>query len=416
MDKETIIARLASLRGWMTENDVDAFVVRNVSNIAWLTGFEGVYDDEWAHTMLITQDEAVIHTDSRYATAIRKGAFALGKVFSVHTTPMTAQRFVELELLRKNSNVKIPTVTSAMPEAVASPAEEAAPAPGIFAIEDDITLAEFRAFEAIEQARAIPPKETSNVVRRLRAVKNAQELAIMQAAQDITDAAFAHMREYVKPGMTEREVQIELDDFMLWSGANGLAFSSIVAFGPNSAKPHAVPGDTKLEAGGVLLLDFGAKYRGYCSDMTRCLFLGEPTAPARHVFDVVREANEAVEAMLKPGVTGAEAQKTAEDVLEKNGFGGTMGHGLGHGVGIDIHEEPFLNLRNNEPLVAGNVVTVEPGIYLEEGRMTKVSLPMGGSVDVPMIPPMGVRMEDCGVITEDGYHVFTKSPHDIVII
>ena len=134
-------------------------------------------------------------------------------------------------------------------------------------------------------------------------------------------------------------------------------------------------------------------------------------------FDFYSKEDQTLEAMLKPGVLGAQAQELAEQIIDKGGFGGRMGHGLGHGVGLDIHEEPLLNSRNLEPLVPGNVVTVEPGIYLPEGRSTKINLPMGGGMtQVPIIPPMGIRLEDCGVITEDGFDVFTKSPHDIVII
>lgn len=383
MNKETIVNRLFALRGWMDANGVRAFVVRNVSNIAWLTGFEGVFDSEWAHTMVVTRDKAAILTDSRYVTAIKAQAAKLGKLFEVNGAGGSISVFIKDEL------------------AAASDGDEAAKP---FAIENDITLAEFRALEKIVEEGAPAPLETKQVIRGLRAVKSDGELAIMRRAQAITDAGFAHMCEFVKPGMTEMDVRIELDDYMMWSGAESVAFATIAAAGPNSAKPHAVPGQTKLEAGQVLLLDFGAKYRGYCSDMTRCLFLGEPTPGMRHLFDVVRAANETVEAMIRPGVTGKECQDLAEKIIAKENFAGKMGHGLGHGVGIDIHEEPFLNGRNEKPLVPGNVVTVEPGIYLPDGAQSME------------IPPMGIRLEDCGVVTEDSFDVFTKSTHELVVI
>ena len=401
MDKETVLNRLYALRGWMGANNVRAFVVRNVSNIMWLTGFEGVFDEERAHTMVVTRDKASILTDSRYATAIKAQAARYGKLFEVNGAGGSVTSFVKDQLyLPADMPSEVATALAAKP----------------FAIEDDITLAEFRAMEKVVEAGAPAPMETNQVIRGLRAVKTDAELAIMRHAQSITDAAFAHMREYVQPGMTEMDVRCELDDFMLWSGADSVAFATIAAAGPNSAKPHAVPGQTKLQAGQVLLLDFGAKYKGYCSDMTRCLFLGEPLPAVKQLFDVVREANEAVEAMIKPGVTGAECQEMADRVIAKAGYGGKMGHGLGHGVGIDIHEEPFLNFRNEQPLVPGNVVTVEPGIYLPDGVMRDVSIPMGGTTKVPVIPPMGIRLEDCGVVTQDGYDVFTKSPHEIVVV
>lgn len=218
----------------------------------------------------------------------------------------------------------------------------------------------------------------------------------MKAAQAVTDAAFAHIVGYMRPGMTEREVQIELEDFMRRHGAEGLAFPSIVAAGANGASPHAIPGQTVLEAGQCVVLDFGARAHGYCSDMTRTVFLGQPSQKMRDAYAAIRSANEQVEAALKPGVTGKAMHELAERALADAGFADKMGHSLGHGVGIDIHEQPALSPRNEQPLVPGNVVTVEPGIYLPG--------------------EFGMRLEDFGVITPDGFEVFTRSTHDPVIL
>ena len=200
----------------------------------------------------------------------------------------------------------------------------------------------------------------------------------------------------MRDGMTEREVQLELEEAMRRLGAEDLAFSSIVASGANGAAPHSIPGEKVLESGDMVVLDFGARKGGYCSDMTRTVCMEYATEEAKRVYEAVRNANEAVERMLRPGVTGAEAHELAECILEHAGYGGKMGHGLGHGVGIDIHERPNLSPRNTEPLCAGNVVTVEPGVYL------------GGI--------LGCRLEDFGVITPDGFEVFTQSTHELVII
>lgn len=261
-----------------------------------------------------------------------------------------------------------------------------------------MTLAGFRALEdALAKAPAAPQlRETSDFIRALRAVKEPAEVARMKAAQAITDAAFSYICTYIKPGMTERQVQIELEDWMLRHGAAGLAFSSIVASGANGASPHAIPGNKKLEAGECVVMDFGARAHGYCSDMTRTVFIGQPDARLRDAYATLRQANEQVEAAIKPGVTGAAMHQLAEDILAAGGFGGKMGHGLGHGVGIDIHEEPTLSPRNKESLVAGNVVTVEPGIYIEG--------------------EFGMRLEDFGVVTENGFEVFTQSTHEMVIL
>ena len=265
---------------------------------------------------------------------------------------------------------------------------------GQIALEDTVTYAEYA--KAVESFGAESLAMTHDVVVGLRAVKTDAELNRLRAAQAVTDAAFLHIVGFMRPGMTEREVQLELESFMLRHGGEGLAFSSIVATGANGADPHAIPGKTRLEAGQCVVMDFGAKAFGYCSDMTRMVFLGSPDERMADAWRVLREANEAVESLLRPGITGKEAHELAEQKLAEGGYGGRMGHGLGHGVGIDIHEQPVLNPRNEAPLVAGNVVTVEPGIYLPG--------------------EFGMRLEDCGVVTQDGYEVCSQLGHEMVII
>lgn len=448
-------ARIARLRAACASAGIDAFYARGTSNIAWLTAFDGVFDDEAAHALVVTPERAVLHTDSRYSLACE--AAAQGTPVEVDAT-RRAHAEVAVEVARAAAG----TAASAAGTA-AGDAREAADAGArpeaarrfSLGIEDDMTLAEFRrlerAFAAGEgtaadsadstpsvsaqaaapaapasavPARAAAPasapvpaapaqaaapaapaptsplwadlRETTNFVFGLRAAKDAGEIERMKAAQAITDAAFAHIVAFMRPGMTERAVQIELEDFMRRHGAEDLAFSSIVATGANGASPHAIPGETVLEAGQCVVLDFGAKARGYCSDMTRTVFLGAPEGEMLRAWETLRAANEAVEAAICPGVTGAEMHQLAEDILAEGGFGGRMGHGLGHGVGMDIHEDPVLAPRNKELLVPGNVVTVEPGIYLP-GKF-------------------GMRLEDFGVVTETGFEVFTKSTHEAVII
>lgn len=440
-------ARIARLRAACASAGIDAFYARGTSNIAWLTAFDGVFDDEAAHALVVTPERAVLHTDSRYSLACE--AAAQGTPIEVDAT-RRAHAEVAAEVARavagaaRAAGDAHETAGGAHDAAgaaraagdahdAANAAGEAASAGGCpeaarrfsLGIEDDMTLAEYRrlerAFAAGEDAaadsagttsaalaRAATPasapsspfwadlRETTNFVFGLRAAKDAGEIERMKAAQAITDAAFAHIVAFMRPGMTERAVQIELEDFMRRHGAEDLAFSSIVATGANGASPHAIPGETVLEAGQCVVLDFGAKARGYCSDMTRTVFLGAPEGEMLRAWETLRAANEAVEAAICPGVTGAEMHQLAEDILAEGGFGGRMGHGLGHGVGMDIHEEPVLAPRNKELLVPGNVVTVEPGIYLP-GKF-------------------GMRLEDFGVVTETGFEVFTKSTHEAVII
>ena len=373
VDKAIVsLTRIVRLRTACAAQGIDVMAVRDTSNIKWLTAFDDVFDEERAHCLVVTPTRALLHTDSRYAEACRRAAAGGG---------------VEVDESRR----------AHMALAVELLAEQTPDVPTL-GIEDDITVAEYRALEKqfVEQAATGSVEETRDLVKNLRAVKDALELARLRAAQAITDAAFDHIAAFIRPGLTEREVQVELEDFMVRCGAEGLAFPSIVACGPNGASPHAIPGHTVLAEGQCIVLDFGAKAYGYCSDMTRTVFLGAPSDEMRRAYEVLRRANETVEAALNPGMTGKEAHDLAEQVLADGGFGGKMGHGLGHGVGLDIHEEPCLNTRNDQPLAVGNVVTVEPGIYLP-GKF-------------------GMRLEDCGVITADGFVPFTQSTHEMVVL
>lgn len=370
--------RLSILRAALADAEMDAFLVRETSNIHWLSAFDGVFDEESAHALLVTPDAAALHTDSRYSEACEKAARAHGGAIAVNAERVGHGKFAA--------------------DALGGAADAAGGAPLVLGIEDSLTLKGFRSLEqALSDAKAnVAVRETSNFVVALRGVKDAGEVARLKAAQAITDAAFSHIIGFMKPGMTEREVQIELEDFMVRHGAEGLAFPSIVACGENASSPHAVPGAARLESGQCVVMDFGAKAQGYCSDMTRTVFLGEPSAKLQAGYAAIRDANEQVEEALKPGMTGKEAHELAEHVLAEHGFANKMGHSLGHGVGIDIHEEPLLSPRNGAPLSPGNVVTVEPGVYLAG--------------------EFGMRLEDFGVITDDGFEVFTRSTHEMVVL
>ena len=280
-------------------------LVRDTANIRWLTAFDGVFDDEGAHALYVAPDRVVLHTDSRYVKACEQAA---------RRTPIRVDdtRESHASFVARQWNG---SWLHGMPGAELQ-------------IEDTITLVEYRALQKAFPTD-FPMGETDGVVRRLRSVKERYEVARMKGAQSITDGAFAHIVEFMRPGMTEREIQLELDEWMLRHGAEGLAFASIVATGANAANPHAVPGVAMLEAGQCVVLDFGAKSYGYCSDMTRTVFVGEPDSQLRAAWDAVRAANEAVEAMLRPGVTGKEAHERAEAILAEGGFVGAMGTAWG---------------------------------------------------------------------------------------
>lgn len=361
-------ARIARMRKAMEIQDIQTFFVRNTANITWLSAFDNVFDEEQAHAVFIDGQKTLLHTDSRYAHAC--DVAAAGGPFKIESGRMSHETWLTHQLGQSWS----------------------------LGIEDSMPLREYRMLEEALESASLHPRivETNDLILGLRAVKDLMEIDRMKKAQSITDAALTHMLSFMTEGMTERQVQLELDEFMQRNGAEGLAFPSIVASGAHAASPHAQPGEKRLEKGECVVMDFGARAMGYDSDMTRTIFVGQPSEKLAHAFSVIRKVNETVEAMLKPGVTGAEAHQKAEDVLAEGGYAGKMGHGLGHGVGIEIHEGPVLAPRNKRSLTQGNVVTVEPGVYIDN--------------------EFGMRLEDFGVITDTGYEVFTKSPHDLLII
>lgn len=235
----------------------------------------------------------------------------------------------------------------------------------------------------------------SGAIGSIRMIKNEEEVANIKKAQEITDAAFKHILSFAKPGMTELEVKLETEYFMKKNGASAPSFDLITIAGPNCSLPHGVPGDRKLEAGGFLLMDTGAIYNGYCSDMTRTVAIGEISDEFKRAYNTVLEAQLAAEKAIKPGMRCDVIDKIARDVIAKSEFP-VFGHGLGHSVGIEIHEQPRFSPRCDTVLEPGMVMTVEPGIYVE-GRF-------------------GIRIEDMVLVTEDGIKIFTESPKELITI
>jgi Xaa-Pro aminopeptidase len=240
----------------------------------------------------------------------------------------------------------------------------------------------------------VPTKE---VIEEMRAEKDADELASLQKAIDLTDAAYAHIAETMQPGMTEREVGWELESFMRTHGAEQVAFMQ-VGSGSHGAMPHAIISDRKIEAGVPAVIDMGAVVDGYHSDLTRTIALGEGSEQYRQVYEIVRQAHEAAVQSIRPGMTGKEADGLARQVIEQAGYGDKFGHGLGHGVGLVIHEKPWLSRRRDsgkDRLREGMVFTIEPGIYLPG--------------------EFGVRLEDIVVLQQDGAQSLSQAAKDPVI-
>jgi Xaa-Pro aminopeptidase len=233
-----------------------------------------------------------------------------------------------------------------------------------------------------------------NEITRLRRIKSPKELEYIEKAEAIGDQVFTEILNFIKPGMTELEVAARIEYLLKVSGAQGLSFPAIVASGINSSMPHAVPSYKKIENGDFLTMDFGCIYEGYCSDMTRTIVVGKASDKQKEVYDTVLKAQLAALDFLKAGYQGKEVDKVARDIIYNAGYEGCFGHGLGHSVGLFIHENPRLSQLEEDIIEAGMIETVEPGIYMKGFG--------------------GVRIEDLVVVTEDGNVNYTHSDKKLI--
>lgn len=248
--------------------------------------------------------------------------------------------------------------------------------------------------KALPDIEIVDSDALSNAINALRTVKDETEIACIRKAQEIAEAAFNHILTFIKAGVTEREIALELDHEMFRNGAEALSFETIALAGENTSMPHGVPSDRKVQEGEFVLMDFGAVYNGYHSDMTRTVCVGKPDEEMEKVYNIVLRAQTAALEASKAGITGAELDKIARDIIEDAGYGDCFGHSLGHGVGMEIHESPNVSPTNNGILPVGAVVTVEPGIYIA-GKF-------------------GVRIEDFVILTENECENLTKCAKNIV--
>jgi Xaa-Pro aminopeptidase len=203
------------------------------------------------------------------------------------------------------------------------------------------------------------------MVESLRCIKDTVELNTITKAVQLTDAAFTQTLATIRPGITEKEIAWEIESFLRQNGAESTAFDIIVATGPNTALPHARPGERRLQPGEPILIDMGARIDGYCSDFTRTICIGKADKTLTEIYDIVLEAQQAAIEGVKSGMNGAEADKLARNIIENAGHGDNFGHGLGHGIGLAIHETPSLSRLSSDILKDGMVFTIEPGIYIQ---------------------------------------------------
>ncbi|MCI8651263.1 MAG: aminopeptidase P family protein [Oscillospiraceae bacterium] len=261
-------------------------------------------------------------------------------------------------------------------------------------IEDGyMSLGQFNALTKDLHAQLVP---ANGLITGLRAAKDEEELARMIKAQDITDKAFSEIIKFIQPGMTEAEIAAKLVYDMMRFGAQRTSFDPIVASGPNGSKPHAIPGARQVQKGEFITMDFGCVYGGYCSDMTRTVALGQIDDEKKRVYETVLAAQKAGIAASKAGVPGVDIHRAAAKVIEEAGYGPYFGHGYGHSVGIEIHENPNANTRDTTPMPVGAMVSAEPGIYLP-GKF-------------------GVRIEDVVRMEATGCTDITHSPKELIIL
>ena len=361
-----VSTRLGRLRARLDAAGCDGLLVSNLTNVRYLCGFTGS-----AGALLVRGGDAVLFTDGRYATQ------------SVEQLAGAGVAGVEVEI------GGVAEQRSALVKAVSG-------AVGRLGLEaGHATWAAQRSYaESFGAGVELVP--TDGLVEELRRVKDEGELARIEAACEIADAALAAVLKKLLELPTEREFGLELDFAMRRLGAADVSFETIVASGPNGAKPHARPSDRRIAAGELIVLDFGALVDGYHSDMTRTVCIGEPsTARLSEIDEVVRGSQAAGVAAVRAGVGAREVDEVCRTFIAEAGFGDRFIHGTGHGVGLDIHEFPMIGQTATASLEAGFVVTVEPGVYLpDEG---------------------GVRIEDSVVVTADGCRRLTNAPKDLVI-
>lgn len=264
----------------------------------------------------------------------------------------------------------------------------------IVAVEAEMKLAHYLKLQ--ETCKNISFEMADATIMQSRMVKDAEELQQIAQAEAIGDAAFSYILDVIKPGMTEREIGLELEFFMKRQGASKLSFDTIIASGSNSSMPHAQVTDRRIEKGDFITMDFGCVYQGYCSDMTRTIAVGEPTQDMKKIYQIVLEANQRAMEGIQEGIICNVIDALARDYIKEQGYGGYFGHGLGHGVGLDIHEEPRFSPKCDVVMQENMVITNEPGIYLP-GQF-------------------GVRIEDLIVVKKDGYQKLSNSDTKLIIL
>lgn len=363
-EKLRIYLRLKKLSSGLDAGGRQAALVTSETNIFYLTDFANSEG-----TLFVTRDKAYFLVDFRYGEAA-------GRSVS-NCEVVVYDRLYEtlIDIARRHGITELLTETTSL------------------------TFKQFQGYCKIfsECGCTLSKDDTlDRMLTNLRIVKSSDEIRKIQQAQRITEEAFTELLNSVKVGAAERDLALELEFLMRKKGASGVSFDLITIAGKNTSMPHGVPGDYKIHSGDFVTFDIGAIYCGYHSDMTRTVAVGEVSDKQREVYDIVLKAQLAGLAAVKPGVKASDVDKTARDIIKASGFGEFFRHSTGHGVGLDIHEQPFVSPRSDTLLSEGMIITVEPGIYLPDR--------------------FGVRIEDMVAVTSKGYNNFAKLPKDLIIL
>lgn len=351
------VIKIEAIRKSFAKFNIDSLLITNPFNRRYVTQFTGT-----AGIALITEDEAFFFTDFRYTEQAKEQV----EHFQIIEHKGSIEREINDHL--KKLNVKRLGFES-----------------------EHISFHLYKKYENLFNVILVP---TENIVETMRKVKGENEIKILQDAAKIADDAFVHILNYIRPGVKEIDIAIELEYFMRQAGATGPSFDIIVASGYRSSLPHGIASEKTIEKGELVTLDFGALYNGYCSDITRTVAVGKVSDELKKIYDIVLEAQTRGVAQIKPNMTGKEADAITRDYITEQGYGQYFGHSTGHGIGLEIHEGPTLSTRSEEMLKPGMVVTVEPGIYI----------PKFG----------GCRIEDDIVITNEGNERLTVASKQFI--
>jgi Xaa-Pro aminopeptidase len=347
--------RLSKIREKIKDLNIDGIIINNPENRRYLSKFSGS-----SGALLISADTAVIITDFRYWEQV-------------------AQEVSDFNLHKQGPNLWQSIISLIQELQWTKVGFEA----GTLTYQEYQTLCSL----APTHLQFVP---LNDLVEQQRSVKDEQEIAILAKAAQITDGALAKTLSIIKPGLKERELALEFDYQLRLQGASGNSFTTIAISGERSALPHGVPSEKEIVKGDLVLIDCGALYNGYCADLTRTMVVGNATAEQKRLYQIVLHAQELALDYLKAGLVGADVDKVARQFLTQQGYGDKFGHGLGHSVGLNIHESPRLSITEQNRIPAGAVITVEPGVYL----------PGWG----------GIRIEDLVVVGQTGIRNLTSSP------